>query len=169
MRKTVVILVMLAAFGVAQAQTKVGHINSSELIEKMPQADSIQKKLAKEQEQWQQILADKENEAKMKYAAYTKSAEDPSASKAMLEIKAQEIENLQKQYQELTQRASEELQRKQQELLSPLLDQVKKAIGEVAKANGYAYVMDSTEGSGMIYYDPAYDLMPLVKAKLGVK
>ena len=44
----------------------------------------------------------------------------------MLEIKAQEIENLQKQLQELNQRASEELQRKQEELLAPLLEKVNK-------------------------------------------
>lgn len=169
MRKAVGIFVMLFAFAAVQAQTKVAHINSSELIEAMPEADSIQKKLMKEQDQWQQILADKQTETRAKYDAYLKLNEDPTASKAMLEIKAQEIENLQKQYQELNQRAQDELQRKQEELLAPLLEKVKKTIAEVAKSNGYSYVMDTTDGSGIIYSDAAYDIMPLVKAKLGLK
>lgn len=168
MKKILVILVMVCAVSVVQAQTKVGHINSSELIDKMPEADSIQTVLLKEQEQWQSILAEKENEAKTKYAALMELADDPNVSNSVKEVKAQEVENLQQQYQDLQKRASESLQTKQTELLTPLLDTVKKTIAEVAKANGYAYVMDTTEGSGIIYSDESYDLMPLVKAKLGI-
>ena len=47
MRNAVGIFVMLFAFVAVQAQTKVAHINSSQLIEAMPEADSIQKKLMK--------------------------------------------------------------------------------------------------------------------------
>ena len=48
MRNAVGIFVMLFAFVAVQAQTKVAHINSSQLIEAMPEADSIQKKLMKD-------------------------------------------------------------------------------------------------------------------------
>ncbi|MDB9882781.1 OmpH family outer membrane protein [Bacteroidia bacterium] len=169
MKKLFVILMMVCAAGAVNAQTKVGHINSSELIDLLPEADTIQTRLLAEQEQWQKILADKETEAKTKYTALMQIIEDPAISNSVKEIKSQEVENLQKQYQELQQRANEELQKKQQELLTPLLDKVKKTIAEVAKVNGYAYVMDTTEGSGIIYSDSSFDLMPLVKAKLGVK
>ena len=168
MKKVLVILVMMCAAVAVNAQTKVGHINSSELIDMLPEADSIQKQLAKEQEMWQRLLSDKENEYNVKYTALMKIIDDPVISDAEKEIKGQEVENIQKQYQDLQKRANEGLQLKQQELLTPLLDRVKKTISEVAKANGYAYVMDTTEGSGIIYSDTSYDLMPLVKAKLGV-
>lgn len=95
-------------------------------------------------------------------------SEDPNVSTTVKEIKMQEVENLQKQYQELQQRANTELQRKQEELLEPLLAKVKVAIQEVAQANGYAYVMETTEGSGVIYSDSKFDLLPLVKAKLNL-
>ena len=135
----------------------------------LPEADSIQKQLAQVQEMWQRILAEKETEAKTKYNALMIIIDKPSVSDSEKEIKTQEVENLQKQYQELQKRANDDLQIKQEELLSPLLEKVKKTISEVAKANGYAYVMDTTEGSGIIYSDSSFDLMPLVKAKLGVK
>ena len=169
MKKVLVILVMMCVAVAVQGQTKVGHINSSELIDMLPEADSIQLKLNKEQEMWQRLLADKENDYNVKYAALMQIIDKPEVSDSEKEIKGKEVENIQKQYQELQKRANEGLQTKQQELLTPLLDKVKKTISEVAKANGYAYVMDTTEGSGIIYSDTSYDLMPLVKAKLGVK
>jgi outer membrane protein len=169
MKKVLVILTLVCYTFAAQAQTKVGHINSSNLLEMLPEADSIQKQLAQVQEMWQRILAEKETEAKTKYNALMIIIDKPSVSNSEKEIKTQEVENLQKQYQELQKRANDDLQIKQEELLSPLLEKVKKTISEVAKANGYAYVMDTTEGSGIIYSDSSFDLMPLVKAKLGVK
>ena len=180
MKKVLVILTLVCSTVAAQAQTKVGHINSSNLLEMLPEADSIQKQLAQVQEMWQRILAEKETEAKTKYNALMIIIDKPSVSDSEKEIKTQEVENLQKQlktlsfthkvlYQELQKRANDDLQIKQEELLSPLLEKVKKTISEVAKANGYAYVMDTTEGSGIIYSDSSFDLMPLVKAKLGVK
>ncbi|MFT5055662.1 MAG: outer membrane protein [Pseudoalteromonas distincta] len=169
MKKVLVILALVCSTFAAQAQTKVGHINSSNLLEMLPEADSIQKQLAQVQEMWQRILAEKETEAKTKYNALMIIIDKPSVSDSEKEIKTQEVENLQKQYQELQKRANDDLQIKQEELLSPLLEKVKKTISEVAKANGYAYVMDTTEGSGIIYSDSSFDLMPLVKAKLGVK
>ena len=168
MKKVLVILTMVCAAFAVQAQTKVGHINSSLLIESMPEADSIQKKLAVEQEQWKNIVDDKDREMRTQYAAFMEISEDPSVNKTLKEIKMQEVENLQKQFQELQQRANVELQRKQEELLKPLLEKVRTAISEVAKANGYAYVMETSEGSGVIYSDPKFDLLPLVKAKLSL-
>ena len=70
MKKVLVILTMVCAAFAVQAQTKVGHINSSLLIESMPEADSIQKKLAVEQEQWKNIVDDKDREMRTKYAAF---------------------------------------------------------------------------------------------------
>jgi len=168
MRKVLVILTMVFAAAAVQAQTKVGHINSNLLIEAMPEADSIQKKLGQEQLQWKNILEEKDREMRTKYAAFLEISESPEISNAVKEIKMQEVENLQKQYQELQQSANAELQRKQEELLAPLLARVKTAISDVAKANGYAYVMETSEGSGVIYSDASYDLLPLVKAKLGL-
>lgn len=168
MKKAIIVLALVVASLAMQAQTKVGHINSSALIEEMPEADSIQKKLAKEQDQWKNIVEEKEREVRTKYAAFMEISEDPNVSSTLKEIKMQEVENLQKQYQELQQRANTELQRKQEELLAPLLAKVKIAIQEVAQANGYAYVMETTEGSGVIYSDSKFDILPLVKAKLNL-
>ena len=169
MKKVIIILAFVSAAFAVQAQTKVAHINSSELIEMMPEADTIQIKLQKEQTDWQAILDDKKQEANKKYNALMAIAEDPTVSSSVKEIKAKEVENLQVQYQELNQRANEALQLKQEELLTPLLDKIKQTIAVVAKEKGYDYVMDTSEGSGVIYSNTSHDLMPAVKTKLGIK
>ena len=100
MKKVLVILTMVCAAFAVQAQTKVGHINSSLLIESMPEADSIQKKLGVEQEQWKNIVDDKDREMRSKYAAYIEISEDPSVNKTLKEIKMQEVEKtVKKKYQ----------------------------------------------------------------------
>ena len=169
MKKVFSILIILGATVIAQAQTKVAHINSTQLIESMPEADTISMKLEKVRQTWEALLAEKQKETKTKYQALMEIIDDETVSTSVKEVKTQEIENLQKQYQEMQKSGSDAMQKEQEALLSPLYARVKETIAAVAKANGYAYVMDSSEGSGLIYSDSSFDLMPLVKAKLGLK
>ncbi|MFY0644418.1 MAG: OmpH family outer membrane protein [Bacteroidia bacterium] len=168
MKKVIIALALIVAGFTVNAQTKVGHINTSELIELMPQTDSIQKQLQGIQAQWEQILAEKQLEMQTKYEAYTKLTETEGVSPQIIELKASELEKLQASYQETQQQANNDLQVKQQEYLQPLLDSVREAIEAVAKELKYDYVIDSTEGSALLYSNPSSDLMDAVKAKLGL-
>ncbi len=66
-----------------------------------------------------------------------------------------------------SQQADTDLQEKQVTLLQPLLDKAKNAINTVAKENGYAYIFDVGTGA-FLYYEKGDNIMPLVKAKLGL-
>ena len=87
MKKVFVILIAMCAVFAAQAQTKVAHINSSELLEMLPETDSIQAKLVQTQEMWQNLLLEKENQAKLKYAELMKVIDDPSVDDGLKEYK----------------------------------------------------------------------------------
>lgn len=169
MKKVFSILIILCATVISKAQTKVAHINSSELIELMPETDTISMKLEKIRQTWETLLTEKQKETQAKYQALMEIVDDESVPTSVKEVKSQEIDNLQKQYQEMQKTGTEAMQKEQESLLTPLYARVKETIAAVAKANGYAYVMDSSEGGGLIYSDSSYDLMPLVKAKLGLK
>ena len=54
-------------------------------------------------------------------------------------------------------------------LLKPLLDRAEAAIKTVAKENGYSYIFDSSKGGAVLYSPESEDVLPLVKAKLGIK
>ncbi|MCD6355563.1 MAG: OmpH family outer membrane protein, partial [Prolixibacteraceae bacterium] len=59
--------------------------------------------------------------------------------------------------------------KKQSELLQPVFDKAEKAIAEVAKEKGLIYVFDI--GPKVVLYksNQSIDIMPMVKAKLGIK
>lgn len=168
MKKVIIVLVLIFGAFMSNAQTKVGHINTTELIEMMPEKDSIKIKLESIQKQWEEILAEKEQEFNTKMAALEAMAKKPDASPTIIELKQTELQQLQQSYQATQQDAQNDLQMKRQELLQPLFDKVRKAIDEVAEAKGYDYVLDSSEGSVVIFMNPENDLMELVKAKLGI-
>ena len=64
------------------------------------------------------------------------------------------------------QAAQEEKSKKQVELFQPISDKAKAAIEKVAAAQGFDYVLDSSQGSGVIVAK-GKDLLPDVKKELG--
>lgn len=168
MKKVIIVLVLIFGAFMGNAQTKIGHINTTELIEMMPEKDSIQVKLKGIQQQWEEILGEKEQEYNTKMQALVKLAENPDASPQIIELKQKELQALEKSYGETQQDAQKDVQLKQQELLQPLFDKVRGAIDEVAEEKGYDYVLDASEGSIVIFMNPENDLMEPVKTKLGI-
>ncbi len=164
---TLVVLTFGLVFGsnVAQAQTKIAHINSQKLLELMPEMKDIQTKLQNLQKQYEQQLLTMQQEIEAKTA---KLQSDTSSPDAVLEIMQAELEDLYARYQRLQQSASQDINRKQEELVTPLMKKVKDAIEKVAKAKGFEYVLDSTQGGGVIFGDPKYDLMEDVKKELNL-
>ena len=62
--------------------------------------------------------------------------------------------------------AQQELQKKEFDLLKPITEKAQAAINKVAEALGFDYVLDSTQGQGVIVAKGA-DLMEEVKKELG--
>jgi outer membrane protein len=81
-------------------------------------------------------------------------------------LRQKEYEELVQRYQTTEQEARQGIAKKQAALYEPLFNNLKKVIQEVAVELGYTYVLDSGEGGGMIYSDPAHDLMAAVKERL---
>ena len=61
----------------------------------------------------------------------------------------------------------QQLASKRQELLQPILDNISLKIEEVAKENGYSYILDESQGT-ILFKDDNLDVTTLVKAKLGI-
>lgn len=150
----------------AQAQTKIAHINSTELMEQLPEVDSIEAQLTKLSDTYQKTLSAIEKELASKQEYWSAF---PSSDPDVKEIRQQEYQDMVERYQRKQQEAQRDLTAKQDELLEPVLEKVKTVIKEVAKEKGYAYVLDSSDGGGVIYGDPTHDLAVAVKAKLGIK
>ena len=56
---------------------------------------------------------------------------------------------------------------KQESLLLPILEDLNAKIAEVAKEQGYGYIIDDTAGI-LLFKEEGHDVTGMVKAKLGI-
>ncbi len=160
----VVLTISTAAF--AQKGQKTGYINSNDLMSAMPERNSIQKELEEYANQLKITMDAMRKEYETKVTEF-QSKQDVMTN-VIKETKIKEITDLEKRIGEFQQTAEADLQKKEQELLQPIIDKAKKAINDVAIENGYSEITDTSLGV-VLYFDEKYDILPLVKKKLGME
>ncbi len=170
MKKSLILLfaAMLAfsASAFAQKTVKLGHINSSDLMQIMPGKDSAQAAFEAEVKILEGELKAMQDELEKKLADY-QSRKD-QMTELIRTTKEQELNDLNQRIQIYQQNAQKKLQEKEAELLQPIIDRAKQAISDVAKENGYTYIFDTSAGA-VLYQQDSDDILNLVKKKLGLK
>ncbi|PUZ21264.1 periplasmic chaperone for outer membrane proteins Skp [Chitinophaga costaii] len=149
-----------------KAQSKVGYINAQAVIEAMPEA----KKATDSLQLYQESLEKDGKSLVDEYTAKTKDFNDKAASMTdnMKDLKAREIQDIQKRIEDYRQSAEQKIDQRRSELLKPIYDKARKAIEDASKEKGYTYVIDGSSGI-LLVSPPGDDLMPAVKVKLGIK
>lgn len=159
------VVALFVAFSVqTQAQDKFGHVNFDELVSLMPGQDSIKSTLNNYVKGLENQAQTMQSELESKYADY--QANQATMSEIIRQTKEKEITDLQQRIEAFNQQAQYDIQNKQLELTQPLLDKAQKAIEEVAKENGFTYIINANVQ--ILLYANGTDIMPLVKAKLGL-
>lgn len=146
------------------AQSKVAHINTQELVEAMPDmknAKSELEKLAKTYETDIQAMA---TELQNKIKQY--DAESSSKTQEENGKRLQEVQGMEQSIRQYQAQAQQDLQKKEIELLQPITEKAKDAILKVGNSQGFDYVLDSSQGQGVIMAN-GKDLLTDVKAELG--
>jgi outer membrane protein len=169
MKKIVIILACALLTGsvvFAQSSLKLGWINSADLLQSMPEkakADSDIQKYARSFQEQIDIMMKEYQTKGQQYQANEKTMTD-----AMKEVRMKEIQDLQNRIESTQQSAQEKLQSKKQDVYQPILDKADKAIQAVAKEKNYDYIMDKSGGT-LLFGRESDNILPLVKAKLGIK
>jgi len=166
MKKLIVVAVMALGFLSASAQTKIGFIDTDELISSMPEVAKIDAEMKEYQASLIQQGQDLNKEADEKAAQFLKDS--LKMTPTMKEIKRNEIIALIQKSQNWNQTAQDMYNQKAQEKIAPVRTKAFDAIKAVAKEKGYGYVLDAST-SVLLVSPPSDDLMPAVKAKLGIK
>jgi len=152
----------------ASAQIKIGHINSNELLIAMPERDSAAAKLEKHQKSILRQSEELNVEYNRKLEAYLQQRD--SLSPLIVKTKEDELTDLQNNIRRFEAAAEQEYQNKQQELFQPVIEKAQKAIKAVAEEKGFTYILDIGSGAFLHFpEDEAYDILLLVKAKMGIK
>jgi outer membrane protein len=160
----VALMLFVAASSYVNAQSKVAHINVQQLLSEMPEMKSAEAELKKLQDTYRADIEDSMTELRNKYTLY--SNESSSKTQEENEKRALELQGYEKSIQDAQAAAQQELQKKQAELFAPISEKAKAAIDKVAAAQGFDYVIDATQGYGLIVANGT-DLLPLVKKELG--
>jgi outer membrane protein len=174
MKKVIVILLFTGLFltsgsAVAQNTIKLGHINSQLLFAAMPESDTAQKTIEREATAMQKTLEELQVEFNKKYEEYLKIANDGTTSELIVRTKEEELQTMQQRIQTFQQQAEQTIGNRRTELFKPIQDKAIKAVNDVAAENNFSYIFDTASGS-LVYTSPdSQDILPLVKAKLGLK
>ena len=158
-------LLFVGTTGVLMAQSKIAHINTNDLIAAMPAMKTAQAELEK-------LSKTYETEIKSMYTEYQTKAQQYKAevdSKTEEENikRGQELQTFEQSIGQYQAQAREDLQKKEADLMKPIFEKAKAAIDKVAKAQGFEYVLNSVEGSGVLVAN-GKDLLPDVKKELGL-
>ena len=170
MKKTIAITLVaaFAFFGSVNAQQKIGHINSLEILQAMPEFKQMNSDVEKQKASYQKALESMYGDYEKKQKEVQGLSQDKSTPDAILENKIQELQDLQKRIQDFEGKVNDELQKLQQEKLKPINDKYLKAVKEVATASGYSYVLDVVSGAVAYFPEGSDDVTPLVMKKLGI-
>lgn len=160
-------LVALLIMGAtASAQTlKIGHIDTNQLLRVMPGRQEAQTQLEAHARDLETKFTAMQTELQTKYTDYL--ANESTFSEPIRTSMQREISSLQERIQEFQELAQQDLAQTESRLLSPIVEAARKAIEDVAKENGYSYILD-TSGGAVLYFPPSDDIMSLVRTKLGI-
>ena len=153
--------------GVANAQVKIAHVNSAEVLDAMPDKAKAEKNLEKYYGELQSQLETMAKEYQTKMQDY--EANQATMSNLVKQSKEKEIVDLQTRITQFQANAENEFEAKRAELLKPILDKIQNAINSVGKEKGYTYIIDLATGAAVYVGDNAVDVTKDVKTKLGIK
>ena len=161
----IAVALTLGATAFSNAQSKIAHVASQDLVQTLPAYKEAMSQLEKLQNTYDAEIRDMMTEAQKTMQRY--ESEAPTKTEEENSKRAQELQSTQRRIQERGQNAQQDLQKKELDLLKPVYERARVAIQKVARAKGYEYVLDSSNGSGVIMAD-GYDLMADVKKELGL-
>lgn len=162
-------LAMLAT-APAQAQHRLGYIDSDYILSKTPEYATVQQNLDRMAQEWQRELETRQQEVEDLFREYQARellyTQDERQRKRESIVEAEEgLERLRMQYFG----PEGELFRQQDQLLRPIQERILAAVEAVAQEEGYDYVFDKNGDFVFLYVPEDHDLSDRVLTELGIE
>jgi len=166
---SIIVFLLLLIPVQADAQMKMAYFNSEAIMKDLPDAIDAQEQLNKLVADWQQELNKMQEEWKKKFDEYDKrKLIMTDQRRADTEHELQEMDKKIADYRNKNFGQNGELFKRQNELMKPVQDRIFKAVQEVAKEEGYDYVLDKSGDILLMYANEKYDLTQKIFNKLKV-
>lgn len=172
MKKIIILMVLVAGVSLFGNAQKVGWTNVELLLAYLPETEAMEKQLASLEKSALEQLEIKQKYYQQKMLEYMELKNAGKLSDAMDQAAQTELTKLQGEIQEGVKLAELKLVEKRMELLKPIQEKMQKAIDDVAKEQGYTYVLNNAMGSGIptiLYGGDDNDLTKPIADKLGIE
>ena len=169
MKRIFVYSLILCALTIStvNAQLKIGYVDSKSIIDQLPDAQDIQKRLDALLQEWKDELKKMQNDLK---------AKEDDFEKRKLILSSTKKKELQKNIQDQNDQISDykkskfgvngEIYKKQNELMKPIQNKVFNAIQKVAEDEEFDYIFDRSGDMMFLYAKPEHDVTYLVLEEL---
>jgi outer membrane protein len=164
-----VLCALITAPSEASAQ-RIAFVNTTYIMEQLPEYGNAQKELDRMSEQWQKEIDDRHEQIRRLRDAY--NAEAILLTEEMKKTRLEDIEKKERDARDLQKKRfgpKGDLFKKRQELIQPIQDRVYDAIKEVA-GTSYVAIFDlGGQNSNLLFASEKYDKSDSVLRKLGVR
>lgn len=156
--------VCIGSISFSQAQSKIAHINTNELIQAMPEMKAAQKELETLGKTYEADYKASVTEFQNKLKQF--ESEAPTKTEEENAKRGQEIQAMQQNIQQFQADAAQDIEKKRGDLLQPITEKARAAILKVGRAQGFDYVLDSSVGVTILA--DGKNLLDDVKKELGL-
>ena len=154
----------IGATSFTNAQSKVAHVDTQILVASMPAMKAAKAEMEKMGKTFEADIQEMVKEYQAKAKLY--EAEAATKTNEQNQSRGEELQGMQQSIRQYQADAQTQLQKKEFDLLKPITDKAKAAILKVGAAQGFNYVLDSSESSGVIMAS-GKDLLSDVQKELG--
>ncbi|NND70629.1 MAG: OmpH family outer membrane protein [Rhodothermales bacterium] len=170
MKLTLVIPALLLVLTSADAQQRIGFVDSDAILEKTPEYSTIQQQVNTLAREWETEIDNKRNEVDRLFREYQSrellyTNEERNRKREEIVRAEEDIERLRIKYFG----PEGDLFKQQESLMRPLQEKILAAIEEVAIEEGYDYVFDRKGDFLFMFAREQYDLSERVLAELGIE
>lgn len=148
----------------SQAQSKIAHINTNDLITAMPEMKAAQAELEALSKTFQTDLQALGTELQKKSEQY--NAEAATKTQEENNKRQEELMTMEQNAIQFRTKAQQEIEEKRDILFKPITEKARAAILKVGRAQGFEYVLDSSVGVTILA--DGKDLINDVKKELGI-
>ncbi|GAB4410326.1 MAG: hypothetical protein OHK0039_14610 [Bacteroidia bacterium] len=168
-------MTLLLSFGVAlrgvAQDMKIGYANIELILLYMPETKTMNQQLQTYEKKLVEELQAREGYLQTLITEYEDLAKNGS-DETTLRAKQDEVMKLQQSIREKSQDSQQKLMTKRQDLLEPIIEKLQAEITALAQAEGYAYIFNTVDGSGvsiLLHGPEQHDLTKKLMTRLGIQ
>lgn len=167
MKRGMIVMLALLFPAWALTQSKIGHINSEQIMQTLPEAQDAQKSLDNVVAQWEAELQKMQADWKKKFDEYDKKKLIlTDQARADQEKDLRDLEQGIADYRNKKFGQNGELFQKQNEVMKPVQNKMFKVLEDIAKEDGYDYIFDKSGEVLLLYANDKNDLTTKVLQRM---